>query len=143
MPAVKNIGIEPATREEPLMKKAMVVLLAVLVLASVVSAPGDAWAWRGGCCWWPGAVVGGLALGAALAFPYPYYYPPYYPSYYPSPVVYQQPATYVSAPPPVAVQREVVFPNGKYVLYGDGVTQPWQWVWVEAPPAGPPPPPTR
>jgi hypothetical protein len=35
------------------------------------------------------------------------------------------------------VQREVVYPNGKYVLYGDGVNQPWQWVWV---PNAPPPP---
>ena len=23
----------------------------------------------------------------------------------------------------------VVYPHGKYVLYGDGVTQAWQWVW--------------
>ena len=38
---------------------------------------------------------------------------------------------------PPAVQREVVYPNGKYVLYGDGVNQPYQWVWI---PAAPPPP---
>src|SRR5437667_12790882 len=24
----------------------------------------------GGCCWWPGVAIGGLALGAALAYPY-------------------------------------------------------------------------
>ena len=41
----------------------------------------------------------------------------------------------------VLVQREVVYANGKYVLYGDGVSQPWQWVWVPVAPAVPPPPP--
>jgi hypothetical protein len=30
-----------------------------------------------------------------------------------------------------------VYPHGKYVLYGDGVTQAWQWVWVPAAPAQP------
>jgi len=30
------------------------------------------------------------------------------------------------------IQREVVFPNGKYVLEGDGVTQAYQWVWIQA-----------
>jgi hypothetical protein len=44
---------------------------------------------------------------------------------------------------PPAVQREVVYPNGKYVLYGDGVSQSWQWVWIAAVPAVPPPPPQR
>jgi len=43
----------------------------------------------------------------------------------------------------LTVQREVVYPNGRYVLYGDGVTRPWQWVWQAAalpPPPAPPPP---
>ena len=65
-----------------------------------------------------------------------YYYAP------PPPVVYQQPppvyqqpppAVYQQPPPPAPlVQREVVYPHGKHVLYGDGVTRPWQWVWVPA-----------
>jgi hypothetical protein len=38
-----------------------------------------------------------------------------------SPAVYHRPAL-----------REVVYPHGKYVLYGDGVTQPYQWVWIPA-----------
>jgi hypothetical protein len=42
------------------------------------------------------------------------------------------------AQPTLSIQREVVYPHGKYVLYGDGITQPWQWVWI---PAAPPPPP--
>jgi hypothetical protein len=123
------------------------------VLLAVALAPSDADAggryYRGGGYagyWGPGLFLGGLALGAAITAPYRYY-PPYYygsgyhygsPYYYGSPpVIYQQAPTY-AAPP--AVQREMVYPHGKYVLYGDGVTQAWQWVWVPAP-AGPPPPP--
>jgi len=48
----------------------------------------------------------------------------------PPPVVYQPPA----------VQREGVYPNGKYVLYGDGVNEPYQWVWMAAAPPPPAPP---
>jgi hypothetical protein len=39
--------------------------------------------------------------------------------------------TYAPSPAP-SVQREVVFPNGRYLLFGDGVTQPWQWAWEPA-----------
>ena len=66
-----------------------------------------------------------------LYYPYPYYYP--YPVYSP-PVVVEQPPVVYQQP---TVQREVIYPNGKYVLYGDGVNQPYQWVWI---PAAPPPP---
>ncbi len=57
-------------------------------------------------------------------------------------------ASYQSTPgyPPSqgpAVQREVIHANGRYVLYGDGVRQPWQWVWVPAAAPPPPPPPPR
>jgi len=96
----------------------------------------------------------------AYAPPYPYAYAPRYPyayappvyaapraaTYPPPPVVYSPPPS-VSSSPPVAptppgpaVQREVVFPNGKYVLRGDGVAQPWQWLWVPSAPATAPPP---
>lgn len=124
------------------MKKA-IVLLAVLALLFATVAPSEAWRghghWRGGCCWgwwWPGAIIGGLALGAVAAATAPLIYapPPVYAA--PPPVVYQPPAPmiYQQAPPPPAplVQREVVYPHGKHVLYGDGVTRPWQWVWVPA-----------
>ena len=139
------------------MKKA-IVLLAVLALLLGTAVPSDAWRghghFRGGCCWgwwWPGAIIGGLALGAVAAATAPLIYapPPVYaappPVVYqpPPPVVYQQPpAVYqqppgvyqqpavAPAPPGPLVQREVVYPHGRYVLYGDGVTQPWQWVWV-------------
>jgi hypothetical protein len=113
--------------------------------------------------WWAGAFVGGFALGAALAYPYAYPYPAYayaYPGYaypgYPYPYsaypyayypyasaypayraqVTSQPAA-VAPQRQVAVQREVVYAHGKYVLRGDGVTQAWQWVWVPAVPASP------
>ncbi len=133
------------------MKKA-IVLLAVLALVLATAVPSDAWRGHGhfrggGCCWgwwWPGAIIGGLALGAVAAATVPFVYapPPVYaapPVYAPPPVVYQPPppVVYQQAPPPAAppgplVQREVVYPHGKYVLYGDGVSQPWQWVWVPA-----------
>ncbi len=150
------------------MKSRWIVILTVLVL--LLSSAVPSYAARGGghfhggfhggfhhgCCWWgPGAVVGALALGAALTWPfyaYPYYaygspyYAPTYavyapPAVVPQPsVVYQQPASAGTYQPP-AVQREVVYPNGRYILYGDGVTQPWQWVWVPTAPPAPPPPP--
>lgn len=102
--------------------------------------------------WWGGAFFGGFALGATLAYPYAYPYPAYaypYPAYaYPYRYYYGYPYSYPSSPyasqvvttqPAVAyqqeqapVQREVVYPNGKHVLYGDGVTQAWQWVWIPA-----------
>ena len=130
------------------MKKA-IVLLAVLVLLLGTAVPSDAWRghghWRGGCCWgwwWPGAIIGGLALGAVAAATAPLVYapPPVYAA--PPPVVYQPPApaVYQQPPPAPLVQREVVYPHGRYVLYGDGVSQPWQWVWVANAPAPPPPP---
>lgn len=130
------------------MKKLAAAMLVVVMLLSITVVPGEAWGrghghFHGG--WWlPGALIGGLALGAAVAATYPPYYA--YPSYYGAPyyaapptVVYQAAPAY-AAPAPPAVQREVVYPHGRYVLYGDGVRQAWQWVWVPAAPAPPPPP---
>ena len=103
----------------------------------------------------------GAVVAPAVAEPPVVYQPPAYvaPTYAP-PVAYVAPAVYpvppansappaYSAPTPQryaaapAVNREVVHPNGKYVLYGDGVQQPWQWVWVPAAAPPPPPPPRR
>jgi len=68
------------------------------------------------------------------------------PSYYaPYPVVYAAPPVVYAAPPVVytpaapVIQREVVFPHGRYVLQGDGVTVAYRWVWVPNPPPPPPP----
>jgi hypothetical protein len=154
------------------MKRAIVFLAVFLVLsAALLPSPASA---HGGW-WWPGALVGGLVVGAvALATapiwilsaalvppppyaPAPYGAPPAYyaapPSYYAAPPAYSEPAVY-SAPsagyqraatyaPRSApqVQREVIYPNGRYLLFGDGVNQPWQWAWEPAsasPSASPP-----
>ncbi len=75
------------------------------------------------------------------------YYPPYPVVYSAAPVVYSQPPVVYTAPPVAyaapapLIQREVVFPNGRYVLNGDGVTVAYQWVWVPNLPPPPPPPP--
>ena len=148
------------------MKKS-IALLAVLLLLGGLVVPTQASAWgrggfRGGhhfgCChggfFWPGAIIGGLALGAVAAATYPLWAaPPVYPvpvTYAAPPVVYTAPPVAYAPPPPTyaapsytapQVQREVVYSNGRYVLYGDGVTQAWQWVWVPAAPPAPPPPP--
>ena len=147
-----------------------IVLLAVCLLLVGTMLPSPAWAGgRGyggyygghGGWWWPGAVIGGLALGAAAIVTAPFWAlsaPPVYappvayappttyavPPMYAPPPTYAPPATYSPAPsyaPPqgAMVQREVVYSNGRYVLYGDGARQPWRWVW--APSALPPPPP--
>jgi hypothetical protein len=155
------------------MKRAIVSLTVFLVLfAAILPSPAAA-----GCCWWPGAVVGGIVYGAvALAtlplwalsaafvpppgpYPPPGYYgvPPVYSApVYSAPPTYYAPLTYYAPPaysaPPVQsaaavgaqrvvtyapsaapdVQREIVLPNGRYLLFGDGVTQPWQWAWEPA-----------
>ncbi|HSB68097.1 MAG TPA: hypothetical protein VLT62_02010 [Candidatus Methylomirabilis sp.] len=150
--------------------KRVIVLLAVCLLLVATMLPGPAWArgsWHGGHFgghggwWWPGAVIGGLALGVAAIVTAPFWALSPAPAYSP-PVVYAPPPAYavqpMYAPPPryaspppayqpapsyapprsAKIQREVVYPNGRYVLHGDGVRQPWQWVWV--PSASPPPP---
>jgi len=96
-----------------------------------------------GCCF--GGFFGFPFYYPFLGYPYAYAYPYPYAYSYPYPAYTYPPPTYSSVGPmydaqPVTaqpsvqtyanVQREVVYPNGKYVLYGDGVTQPWQWVWV-------------
>ena len=147
--------------------------IAILVLCSVLAAtimPSPVWAGgrHGHGFWGPGVVIGGLAAGVvaaitfplwAFAAPVPYAPPPVYASppvyappvvyapapasYAPAPTVRQQAATYAGPPPPPQVRREVVYPNGRYLLYGDGVRQPWQWIWIATPSAPPPPPPPQ
>lgn len=119
--------------------------------------------WHGGCCWWwPAAFVGGLALGAVALATAPFwaFAPPPPQVVEPAPAAYAQPvyaaAQPVYAAPPVSaapapaytpsqpppLRGEVVYENGRYLLFGDGVRHPWQWVWVPATaPPGPPMPP--
>lgn len=152
------------------MRRALVLLVIVLVLLGTML-PSPVWAWGGrhggyhGVWWLPGAIIGGLALGAvavvtaplvalsavAAALPVAYGPPPVT---YAPPAVYAPPPAYAApapayqqapsyAPQVTALQREVVYPNGRYVLYGDGVRQPWQWVWMPSVSPPPPPPPPR
>ena len=123
-------------------------LLAILALGTLVVGATARPAHAGA------AVDAALALGAFAVFNQLFLLPalvrPVYAA--PPPAVYSQPpAVYASAPmtsapapPPPAIRREVVYPNGRHVLLGDGVTVAYQWVWVPNPPAGiPPPPPPR
>jgi hypothetical protein len=97
-----------------------------------------------------GRVFVGVGIGFPCCgfYPWPYYYPSYYPTYYPAPDVYTAPAATYTAPAATYTQqapqvdREVVFPEGRYILHGDGVTTAYKWVWVPNPPAPPTAPPT-
>ena len=84
---------------------------------------------RFGCCPGP-AVGGGVFLGAAEGDPYDAYPYPVYaePAFQPAPA-YQAP----SVAPPV-----FCYVGGCYHLQGNGVSAPYQWVWVPAVPASPP-----
>ena len=70
----------------------------------------------------------------------PAYYAP--PSYYAPPAYYDPPVSY--APPSrstisvAPVPNVVEYPNGRYVLRGDGTTTPYTWVWIPNPPPAPP-----
>jgi hypothetical protein len=96
-----------------------------------------------------GAVSAALALGAFATFAVltaPLWAIAAQPVYvYPTPAYAAAPAEPVlsySAPPAPAtpaIQREVIYPHGRHVLYGDGVTTAYRWVWVPNPPAPPPP----
>jgi hypothetical protein len=151
-------------------KLLVITLLGALLFVAIPGAALAGGSWHGGHFgghggWWgPGAIIGGLALGVAAIVTAPFwalsaapaYSPPVAsapPAAYSVPPTYAPPPMYASPPPPTyqsapsyapprasAVQREVVYPNGRYVLYGDGVNQPWQWVWV--PSASPPPSPS-
>lgn len=122
------------------MKKlvAVVALAATLIAASPLAADAG------------GAVGAALALGTFATFAvltWPLWAVAYQPVAYQPVYVYQQPVaapatlSYSAVPAPAtpAVQREVIYPHGRHVLYGDGVTTAYRWVWV--PNAPPPPPP--
>src|SRR5258707_11190941 len=85
----------------------------------------------------------GVGIIAPYAYsPYPYYYQPYYPPYpyaypypgysppalvvEPAPRAIYQPAPIYVAPPATPIQREVIYPTGRYELYGHGVYAPYK-----------------
>jgi hypothetical protein len=125
------------------MRKLFAVALVVLVAIAMMAPSADAWVrgqWHGGGHGHGGRVFVGFGFygpGWWGGYPYPYYgygYPYYA---YPPPMVYTAPPAQYSAPAPAmsepaqpaAVQREVIYPHGKYVLEGDGVTTAYKWVW--------------
>jgi hypothetical protein len=87
-------------------------------------------------------LIGGLFLPRPV-YAYPAYYP-YGVTYY-APPAYGYPAQPVVVQPPAPTYSRVVhYPHGRYVLYGDGIQSPYQWVWIpNPPPAAPPPPPQQ
>jgi len=129
------------------MKKALAIVgLLAIVLALVpldAEAHGRRFGHRGGRVF----VSVGVGFPCCGFYPWPYYYPYYYPAYYPAPAVYTAPAATYAEPSYTQqapqVDREVIFPEGRYILQGDGVTTAYKWVWVPNPPAAPtaPPPP--
>ncbi len=75
-----------------------------------------------------GSPAGGLPYYA----PVPVYTPP--PAYSPTVVI-------ALAPPPPPVPSVIEYPTGRFEMRGDGITSPYQWVWIPNPPAAPPTPP--
>ena len=134
------------------MKKLVALVALAVVLLGVALPPADA---HGG----HGHGHGALALAAFAAFnvlfrpftlaaalvPPVVYAPPAAvysspaPAVYssPAPAVYTRPAYAAASAPAPAVSRQVVYPHGRYVLFGDGVNRAYQWIWVpNAPPPG-------
>jgi hypothetical protein len=117
----------------------LAILTALVPMAAEANGRGHRGFHRGG------RVFVGIGVGFPCCgfYPWPYYYP----TYYPAPVVYTAPeasytapaATYTQQAP--QVDREVIFPEGRYILQGDGVTTAYKWVWVPNPPAPPTAPP--
>jgi len=95
-------------------------------------------------------IVGGLLSPPRVVYAQPVVYSQPVVYTQPAPVVIERPVpvyrpVVVATPPPPPVHSNVVYyPNGRYVLRGDGVYTAHQWVWVPSVqvlrPAPPPPP---
>jgi hypothetical protein len=110
------------------MRKILAIALLAFFAVGVVAGPADAWRGHHGS-----RVFVGVGFGF---YGYPYYGYPYYGypySYYPPAMVYTAPPVYTPPAPAQAapaIQREVVYSHGKYVLEGDGVNTAYRWVWI-------------
>lgn len=81
----------------------------------------------------------GYDWGSTANYPVTVYAPQYYAPIYPAAAVYAPPAgSGISVTPTPPTPSVVSFPGGHYELRGDGVTAPYQWVWVPNPPPAPP-----
>ena len=89
-------------------------------------------------------VVGGLLAPPRLVYAQPVVYAQPAPVMIERPVPVYRPVVVATPPPPPVHSNVVYYPNGRYVLRGDGVYTAYQWVWVPSvhvlPPAPPPPP---
>lgn len=115
------------------MKKLVAIVALGVVLLGLAVPPADAHGGSGALALAAFAAFNILFLPFALAaavVPAPVYTAP-------APAVYSAPAaTYATAPAAHAplVSRQVVYAHGRYILYGDGVSRAYQWVWVPNPP---------
>lgn len=116
------------------MKKLLMVLLAIVLVAGVLVPTGSAWGrgshggWhRGGCfgCGFGFGFFSGAVVGGILAAPY--YYPPYYyaPSYYPP---YYAPPAYAAPPRPSCYTQQGYWQQAPMSSSGGFTT--YQNVWV-------------
>jgi hypothetical protein len=91
------------------------------------------------------------SFGTVVIYGAPYAYWPYYDmSLYSQPLAYAPSPTHVASytppvnntlslsPPSPPTPSVVEFPTGRYELRGDGMTQPYRWVWIPKPPTAPP-----
>src|SRR5262245_17246713 len=119
----------------PAMKKTLAIIVLGAILVALAAPPAQA----------HGASNAALALAAFAAFNVLLLPFTLLAAAVPPPAVYSAPtyayttaapaATHVStAPAAPRISREVVYPHGRYVLYGDGVSRAYQWIWVPNPP---------
>jgi hypothetical protein len=101
----------------------MIIIVALIGISLALPAASQARGWRGGWGWWgPGALAGGVLLGAALAQPWYYYAPP--PAY-----VYPPPAV-VYTTPPYYPSQAYAYPDPAVTSQSDGKPSSGQWVTV-------------
>ena len=120
------------------MKKTVAIVVLGAILVALVAPPAQA----------HGASNAALALAAFVAFNVLLLPFTLAASAFPPPAAYSAP-TYAyttaapavtlasaapAAPAPPRISREVVYPHGRYILYGDGVNRAYQWIWVPNPP---------
>jgi len=113
------------------MKRLVAIVALGAVLVGVIPLEADA----------HGAAAAAVAFGAfvvfnALFLPFAIasaFIPP--PAVYttPAPVYAPAPVVYTPRPAP-AISRQVVYAHGRYLLYGDGVSRAYQWIWIPNPP---------
>jgi len=100
--------------------------------------------------WAGGYLIGGYGgpfyydstyYGPTLGDPLPYGTAPSNPSGLSTPPIYVSVVLPSAGTEPTALARSAIeYPGGRYELRGDGVTIPYNWVWIPNPPAGPPAP---